>query len=208
MLSGARPGTVVIDMSTIAPGATRRMAAALGERQVRMLDAPVTGGPAGAEAATLTIMVGGEAAVLEEMRPILGRLGRQIVHMGGHGAGQVAKACNQLALLVNAEGVAEALSLGKRCGLDPRVLREALLGGIAQSRVLEIFGARMAERQFDPGMATRLYDKDLNIVLELAREIGQALPAASVVRTHIDEMMARGEGPKDLAALIQILERA
>ncbi len=206
--SGARPGTVVIDMSTIAPQATRRIAAALGERQVRMLDAPVTGGPAGAETATLAIMVGGDRVCLEEVRPILERLGRTIVHMGDHGAGQVAKACNQLALLVTAEGVAEALALGQRYGLDPRALREALLGGIAASRVLEVFGARMAERQFEPGMATRLYDKDLNIVLDLAREAGRTLPAAAVVRTHIDAMMARGDGHKDLAALIETVERA
>ena len=207
VLSGARQGSVVIDMSTIAPQGTRNIAAALAERHVRMLDAPVTGGPAGAEGATLTIMVGGEPAVLDEVRPMLERLGQQIVHMGGHGAGQVAKACNQLALLVNAEGVAEALALGERHGLDPRTLRQALLGGIAASRVLEVFGARMAERQFEPGMATRLYDKDLNIVLDLARDVGRRLPAASVVRTHLDEMIARGEGNKDLAALIQTVER-
>lgn len=207
VLSGARPGTIVIDMSTIAPQATRTMAAALQERQVRMLDAPVTGGPAGAEAATLTIMVGGDAAVLEEARPILECLGRQIVHMGSHGAGQVAKACNQLALLVNAEGAAEALALGERHGLDPRTLRQALLGGIAASRVLDVFGERMAERQFEPGMTTRFYDKDLDIVLDLAREVGRTLPAASVVRTHIDEMIARGDADRDLAALIQIVER-
>ena len=118
VLAGARPGATVIDMSTIAPRPTQRIAAALGAKQVRMLDAPVTGGPAGAEAATLTIMVGGDPAVLEEMRPVLGRLGKQIVHMGGHGAGQIAKACNQLALLVNAQGAAEALALGVRCGLE------------------------------------------------------------------------------------------
>lgn len=207
VLGGAQPGTIVIDMSTIAPQATRRMAERLAARQVRMLDAPVTGGPAGAESATLTIMVGGDAAVLEEVRPILERLGRQIVHMGGHGAGQIAKACNQLALLVNAEGVAEALALGARYGLDPRRLREALLGGIASSRVLDVFGARMAERQFTPGMATRLYDKDLGIVLDLAREAGQPLPAASVVRRHLDRMMADGKAHQDLAALIEIVER-
>jgi 2-hydroxy-3-oxopropionate reductase len=172
-----------------------------------MLDAPVTGGPAGAEAATLTIMVGGDAAVLEEARPILERLGRQIVHMGGNGTGQIAKACNQLALLINAEGVAEALALGTRCGLDPHRLREALLGGIAASRVLDVFGARMADRQFTPGMATRLYDKDLSIVLELAREAGQALPAAAVVRAHLDRMVADGKADQDLAALIDIVER-
>ena len=207
VLDGAKPGTLVIDMSTIAPQATRRMAERLAARQVRMLDAPVTGGPAGAEAATLTIMVGGDAAVLEEARPILERLGRQIVHMGGHGAGQIAKACNQLALLVNAEGAAEALALGARYGLDPRRLREALLGGIASSRVLDVFGARMAAREFTPGMATRLYDKDLGIVLDLAREAGQPLPAASVVRTHLDRMMADGKAHQDLAALIEIVER-
>jgi 2-hydroxy-3-oxopropionate reductase len=207
VIDGAQPGTIVIDMSTIAPEATRRIAERLAARQVRMLDAPVTGGPAGAEAATLTIMVGGDAAVLEEARPILERLGRQIVHMGSHGAGQIAKACNQLALLVNAEGVAEALALGARYGLDPRRLREALLGGIASSRVLDVFGARMAERQFTPGMATRLYDKDLGIVLDLAREAGQPLPAAAVVRRHLDRMMANGKAQQDLAALIETVER-
>jgi 2-hydroxy-3-oxopropionate reductase len=205
VLARAKPGLTVIDMSTIAPQATVRIAAALGEKQVRMLDAPVTGGPAGAEAATLTIMVGGDGSVLDEMRPVLDRLGRQVVHMGGHGAGQIAKACNQLALLVNAEGVAEALALGARCGLNPHTLRQALLGGIAASRVLDVFGERMAQRQFTPGMATRLYDKDLNIVLDLAREAGQQLPAATVVRKHLDDMLARGNADKDLAALIQIV---
>ena len=152
-------------------------------------------------------MVGGDAAVLDEVRPVFEQLGEQTGHMGGHGTGQVAKACNQLALLVNAEGVAEALALGERHGLDPGTLRQALLGGIAASRVLEVFGARMADRQFEPGIATRLYDKDLTIVLDLAREAGRTLPAASVVRKHIDEMIARGEGSRDLAALIETVER-
>ena len=207
VLHGAKPGTIAIDMSTIAPAATQQIAAALADRQVRMLDAPVTGGPSGAIAATLTIMVGGDADVLEQARPLLERLGRNIVHMGGHGAGQIAKACNQLALLVNAEGVAEALALGRRYDLDPRVLRQALLGGIAASRVLEVFGERMAERRFTPGMATRLYDKDLDIVLELARQAGQRLPAASVVREHLDGLMKEGKGDDDLAALIETVER-
>lgn len=205
VLAGAKPGSTAIDMSTIAPQATARIAEALAAKQVRMLDAPVTGGPAGAQAATLTIMVGGDASVLDEMRPVLDRLGRQVVHMGGHGAGQIAKACNQLALLVNAEGVAEALALGARCGLDPHTLRQALLGGIAASRVLDVFGERMAQRRFTPGMATRLYDKDLDIVLDLAREAGQQLPAAIVVRKHLDELVTRGDADKDLAALIQIV---
>lgn len=207
VLSGARPGTVAIDMSTITPAGARRIAAALGAKGVHMLDAPVTGGPAGAEAGTLTIMVGGDAAVLERVRPLLDRLGSKVVHVGPNGAGQIVKACNQLALLVNAEGVAEALSLGQRHGVDPRVVREVLMGGIAASRVLEVFGAKMAERQFTPGMRTRLYDKDLTIALDLAREAGGRLPAAEVVRTHLDELMARGEGERDLATLITLLER-
>jgi 2-hydroxy-3-oxopropionate reductase len=127
--------------------------------------------------------------------------------MGGHGAGQIAKACNQLALLVNAEGAAEALTLGTRCGLDPHTLWQALMGGIAASRVLDVFGERMAQRQFTPGMATRLYDKDLNIVLDLAREAGQQLPAGRVVRRHLDDMVARGHAHNDLAALIEAVER-
>jgi 2-hydroxy-3-oxopropionate reductase len=153
-------------------------------------------------------MVGGDAAVLERMRPVLERMGKQIVHMGGNGAGQTAKACNQLALLVTAEGVAEALSLGVAHGLDPRILRQAMLGGIAASRVMELFGAKMAERNFEPGLESRLYDKDLHIVLGLAREAGRAAPAAAVVRRHLDDMMARGQGRKDLSALIEAVERS
>jgi 2-hydroxy-3-oxopropionate reductase len=206
VIAGARPGTVAIDMSTITPDGARRIGRVLAERGVHMLDAPVTGGPAGAEAGTLTIMVGGDLAVLERMRPILNCLGARVIHVGPSGAGQVVKACNQLALLVNAEGVAEALSLGQRHGVDPRTVREVLMGGIAASRVLDVFGAKMAERQFTPGMQTRLYDKDMTIALDLAKEAGGRLPAAEVVRRHLDELMARGEGERDLATLITLLE--
>lgn len=204
---GARAGSVVIDMSTISPEATRRIASTLQHHEIHMLDAPVTGGPAGAANATLTIMVGGDAGILERVRPVLECLGSKIVHVGPTGAGQIAKACNQLALLVNAEGAAEALALAARLGLDPPVVREVLLGGIAASRVLEVFGARMAERQFEPGIESRLYDKDLNIVLDLARSVGQEVPAASVVRDHLDKIMAAQHGRKDLSILIEIVER-
>jgi len=207
VVHGARPGTIVIDFSTIAPQATRRIAASLAERNIAMLDAPVSGGPAGAEAATLVIMVGGDADVLAKAKPLLDCLGRQIVHMGSHGTGQIAKACNQLALLVNAEGTAEALALGVRYGLDPARVREALLGGIAASRVLEVFGDRMAKRDFKPGMAARLYDKDLGFVLELAREAGLKLPAAAIVRERLDRLVAEGKSTQDLAALIELVER-
>ena len=173
-----------------------------------MLDAPVSGGPVGAETATLVIMVGGDAEVLAKAKPLLERLGRQIVHMGPNGAGQIAKACNQLALLINAEGTAEALALGVRYGLDPAKVREALMGGIAASRVLEVFGDRMAKRDFIPGAAVRLYDKDLGFVLELARDAGLELPAASIVRARLDRLVQEGKSGHDLAALIELVERS
>ncbi len=207
VIHGARPGTIVIDFSTISPQSTRRIAAALAARNIPMLDAPVSGGPVGAETATLVIMVGGDADVLATAKPLLDCLGRQIVHMGSHGTGQIAKACNQLALLVNAEGTAEALALGVRYGLDAGKVREALMGGIAASRVLEVFGDRMAKRDFKPGMAARLYDKDLGFVLELAREAGLELPAAAIVRARLDRLVAEGKSTQDLAALIELVER-
>jgi 3-hydroxyisobutyrate dehydrogenase-like beta-hydroxyacid dehydrogenase len=205
---GARPGTVAIDMSTISPAGTRRVAAALAARGVHMLDAPVTGGVAGAENGTLTIMVGGERPVLDRVRPILDCLGTNIVYMGGPGAGQTAKACNQLALLVTAEGVAEALALARRCGLDPALVRQALLGGVAASRVLDLFGARMLDRQLPPAFPARLYHKDLHIVFDVARDTGQTLPAASVVMQQIDTLMARDQGGHDISVLIELLEQA
>jgi 2-hydroxy-3-oxopropionate reductase len=206
VIDGARPGHVVVDMSTISAAATRRMAAALAGRAVQMLDAPVTGGPAGAEAATLTIMVGGDPAVVKQVEPVLTCLGR-LVHMGGNGAGQTAKACNQLAILVTAEGVAEALTLGVRCGLNPVTLRQALLGGLASSRVLDVFGARMTTREFDSGIETRLYHKDLHTVLDMAHDARQPVPAASLVMRHIDTLMSEQAGRKDLSVLIEVVER-
>jgi 2-hydroxy-3-oxopropionate reductase len=206
--AGARPGTVAIDMSTVSPLAIRRIAAALAARGLHMLDAPVTGGVAGAEHGTLTIMVGGDQAVLERVRPVLTCLGNNIVYMGGSGTGQATKACNQLALLVAAEGVAEALALATRCGLDPSTVRQALLGGMAASRVLDVFGARMVDRQFEPAFPARLYHKDLHIVFDFAHTAGQALPAASVVLQHIDTLMARDQGGQDISVLIELLEEA
>jgi 2-hydroxy-3-oxopropionate reductase len=206
VIHGARPGSIVIDMSTIAAAATRRMAETLTARDVHMIDAPVTGGAAGAEAATLTIMAGGDAAVLKQVEPVLACLGT-VVHMGGHGAGQTAKACNQLALLVTAEAVAEALALGRQCGLDPALLRRALLGGLASSRVLDVFGARMVTREFAAGIETRLYHKDLRTVLDMAQEARQPVPAASLVMNHIDALMNDQAGGKDLSILIEVVEK-
>ncbi len=205
---GARAGTVVVDMATISPLATRRIAQALEARGVEHLDAPVSGGPAGARDATLSIMVGGKHAVFERVLPLFERLGKTIMHMGDHGAGQVTKACNQLALTVAAQGAAEALALARRCGLDPARVREALLGGAAASRVLELFGKRMVERDFGPGIDTRLYHKDVAIVLELAQEAGLPLPAAAVVKQQLNALMGAGDGRADFSVLIRVLERS
>ncbi len=206
VLSSAKPGTIVIDMTTIAPAATRRIAESLAQRGIEMLDAPVSGGPAGAESATLTIMVGGDAHVLEQARPVLQCFGTRILHLGPHGAGQMTKACNQLALLVAAEGVAEALALAAGSGLDPARVRETLLGGLAASRVLELFGERMVERRFQAGIPARLYHKDLGIVLQAARDAGVEMPAGGLVMEHLKKLMERGLGDADLAVLLTLVE--
>jgi 2-hydroxy-3-oxopropionate reductase len=151
-------------------------------------------------------MVGGEARVFERVRPLFECLGKTIVHMGAQGAGQTTKACNQLALLVTAQGTAEALTLARRSGLDPSKVRDVMLGGIASSRVLELFGKRMAERDFEAGIEAGLYHKDLGIVLELAHGLGQGLPAAALVMQQINAMMGSREGGRDLSALIRVVE--
>jgi 2-hydroxy-3-oxopropionate reductase len=207
IIEGARAGAVVVDMATISPLATRRIAAALEARGVDHLDAPVSGGPLGAQGATLAIMVGGKPQVFERVRPLFERLGKTILRMGDHGAGQVTKACNQLALTVTLEGVAEALMLAQRCGVDPAQVREVMLGGVAASRVLEIFGKRMVERDFDNGIDARLYHKDLNIVLDLAHSLGIAAPAAAVTLQQINALIGSGSGNSDFSRMIEVLER-
>ncbi len=203
---GAAPGLVVIDTSTIDPSATRRIAADLAERQVDMLDAPVSGGPHGARDATLSIMVGGDAAVLERFRPVLDAVGAKVRHMGGHGTGQATKACHQLLLLVTAQGVAESLALARRAGLDVGQVREAMLDGMASSRVLDFFGDRMVRRDFAAGIESRLYHKDLDIVLDLAHALGVPLPAGAVTMQFINGLHGRGLGRDDLSSLIRLIE--
>jgi 2-hydroxy-3-oxopropionate reductase len=203
---GAAQGTVVVDMETIAPAVSREVAARLAQKGVEMLDAPVSGGPAGARDATLSIMAGGKAEVFEHVKPLFEHMGKTVVHMGEIGAGQTTKACNQLALLVTAQGAAEALSLARASGLDPAKVRQVLLAGVAGSRVLDLFGGRMVERDFEAGIETRLYHKDLDIVLGLAHGLGQPLPAASLVMQHINALVGRGEARRDLSTLITVLE--
>ena len=205
-IHGAKPGSVLVDMETISPEVARAISRALASRGLDMLDAPVSGGPAGAEQATLSIMVGGAARVFERVRPLFECLGTTVLHMGGAGAGQTTKACNQLALLVTAQGVAEALTLARRNGLDAARVREVMLTGIAGSRVLDLFGKRMAERDFVAGIEARLYHKDLGIVLDLAHALGQGLPAAALVMQQINALVGQGGGHDDLSALLRIVE--
>jgi len=204
---GLRSGGMVVDMATIAPGAARRIAKTLAARGIDYVDAPVSGGPQGARDAALSIMAGGTADAFARARPLLETLGRSLQHMGASGAGQVTKACNQLALCVTAQGVAEALSLAAANGLDPVRVREVMAGGVAASRVLDLFGARMAARDFGPGIDTRFYHKDVGIVLELAEQMGLPLPAAALVKQQINALMGAGQGEQDFSALITVLER-
>ena len=203
---GARTGSVLVDMETISPTVARNVAAALLKKGVEMLDAPVSGGPTGAEQATLAIMAGGKPEVFERIKPLFACLGKTIIRVGDSGAGQITKACNQLLLLVTAQGAAEALALAKRCGVDPATVRDVLMGGIASSRVLEVFGKRMVERNFANGIDTRLYHKDLHIALGLAHEHGAAAPAAAVTMQHINAAIGRGDGASDLSVVIDVLE--
>jgi 2-hydroxy-3-oxopropionate reductase len=208
LAEGAHPGLLVIDMSTIAPTAPREMAATLAARGVDMLDAPVSGGEVGAINATLSIMVGGKADVFTRAKLLLGALGKNIVHVGDHGAGQIAKACNNLVIAVTLEGVAEAFAFAKRNNVDVAKVREALLGGFAASKVLDVHGQRILDRNFAPGFKARLHRKDLNIAIEEAARHGLKLPALSLLAEHLDALVAGGDGELDSSAVVKVLERA
>ena len=208
LAQGMAAGSVLVDMSTIAPGLARDIAARLSGRGVHMLDAPVSGGGVGAEAGTLAIMVGGEAAVLERVRPLFEVLGRTLVHVGGAGAGQVAKACNQMVMVAAIQASAEALRLAAAAGVDVARVREALMGGSAASRVLELFGGRMVARDFNAGVEARLHHKDFGLVAEEAHRHGIAMPVAAVVAQQLNALMAQGWGSDDTSSLLRVLERA
>lgn len=206
LIHGLAAGTVLVDCSTIAPDAARRIAARLAERGIAMLDAPVSGGGQGAIDATLAIMAGGDAAVLERVRPLLDCLGKRIVHVGPNGAGQVAKACNQMIMVAAIEAVAEAMRLATAAGVDAGKVRDALAGGSAGSRVLDVMGKRMVERDFAAGIEARLHHKDFGLVLEAARGAGVPVPLTAVVAQQLNALMAQGWGRDDTASLLRVLE--
>jgi 2-hydroxy-3-oxopropionate reductase len=207
VLAGAAAGSVWIDMSTISPDVTRRLGAAAAERGVEALDAPVSGGPPGAESGTLSIMVGGKQDVFDACLLLLQTMGKTITRVGDLGAGQVTKACNQVVIAATLAGIAEALVLGSKAGVDPALIRQALLGGYADSRLLEVHGQRMIEHAFDPGFFVKLHDKDLHIVLEMARSLSVAVPVSALAAQHFNALVADGDGELDNSAMLKVYER-
>jgi len=207
VLQAAGAGSLVIDMSSIDPAPTREMAAAFAARDVEMIDAPVSGGERGAIDGTLSIMIGGEADAVARAKPIFEVLGTTIVHVGPPGAGQVTKACNQLVVAATIEAVAEALLLAERSGVDPAKVREALLGGFAGSKILEVHGQRMLDRTFDPGFRIRLHRKDARIVEDAAAETGSPIPSFAVVAAQLQRALDDGHGELDHSGLYVELER-
>lgn len=203
---GLPPGGILVDMSTISPATARRIAAALREKGLEMIDAPVSGGDVGAREATLSIMAGGKAEVFEKVLPLLQKMGQNINLVGEHGAGQVAKACNQIVVGLTIAAVAEALVFAKKSGVDPAKVRQALLGGFAQSRVLELHGQRMLERNFTPGGKVRLHKKDTEIAVEAARELGMYLPGNALLSQLWNSVAAMGGLDWDHASIVKCLE--
>jgi 2-hydroxy-3-oxopropionate reductase len=204
--AGLQKGTCVIDMSSIDPIATRRFAARIKEQGCGYVDAPVSGGEVGAKGATLTIMCGADAGLFERMRPLFALMGKNITLVGDVGAGQVAKVANQIIVALNIEAVAEALLFATKAGVDPGKVREALLGGFAASRVLEVHGKRMIDRTFAPGFRIALHQKDLNLALGSARSLGMALPNTASAQQLFSGCVAQGGADWDHSAMVRALE--
>ncbi|MBA7505369.1 2-hydroxy-3-oxopropionate reductase [subsurface metagenome] len=204
---GIRPASIVVDMSSISPIATKEFAKKLGNLGVKMLDAPVSGGQVGAEKGTLSIMVGGNREVFEQVKPYFELMGKNIVQVGeNNGDGQTCKVANQIVVALTIEAVGEALLFASKAGADPRKVREALLGGFAQSRILELHGQRMIERSFDPGFRIRLHQKDLNLALQAARSLGLSLPNTSIAQELFNAVAAQGGSDLDHSAIVLALE--
>jgi 2-hydroxy-3-oxopropionate reductase len=207
ILEGAAPGTIVVDHSTIDPDGARRIADALRVRDIEILDAPVSGGVAGAESGTLAMMVGGRREAFDRCEPLLAANAKRVVYMGPSGAGQVAKACNQICIVVNQLGVAEAVMVAERSGLDVTRLIEVLSGGFAASRILEVQGPKMARRDFEGRIESRLHYKDIVIAGELAARLGIELPASALAEDVLGTLQRAGGAHLDSAAVITVLEK-
>jgi len=208
VLAGAGAGQLLIDMSSVAPAVARAVAEAAATAGADALDAPVSGGDVGARDGTLSIMVGGSAAAFERARPLFDVLGKTVVHMGEAGAGQTAKACNQILVAVTIEAVSEALVLASKAGVDPARLIEVLSGGLAANRVMEVRRRNFLEHDFTPGFKLELHHKDLGIALRTARELGVYLPITAIVDQMLAELSAAGDGGLDHSALLKVIEQA
>ncbi|HEY0284916.1 MAG TPA: NAD(P)-dependent oxidoreductase [Vicinamibacterales bacterium] len=207
IIEGAQPGSVVVDHSTIDPDGARRIAAALNARAIEMIDAPVSGGAAVAEAGVLSIMAGGDEAVLERIRPVLECYGKTIVHIGPNGAGQIAKACNQICTIVNTLGAAEAMLMAERAGIDPAKVKDVLMTGFGASRMLDMQAPKMITRNFEGKVESRLHYKDIHIVLAMAAALGIELPTSAAAAKVLTELQNRGGGKSDTAAVFAVLDK-
>jgi 2-hydroxy-3-oxopropionate reductase len=205
-LAVAGQGKVVVDMSSISPIETKAFAERIASLGAAYLDAPVSGGEVGAKAASLTIMVGGAAAVFERVLPLFQLMGKNITHVGGAGAGQTTKVANQIIVALNIAAVSEALVFASKAGADPAKVRQALMGGFASSRILEVHGERMIKRTFNPGFRIKLHQKDLNLALQGARAMGVALPQTASAAQLMQACAAHGLADMDHSALVRALE--
>jgi 2-hydroxy-3-oxopropionate reductase len=204
---GLSPGKLVIDMSSISPTATRGFAARIGEKGCDYLDAPVSGGEVGAKQASLSIMVGGPRAAFDRAKPLFEAMGKNITLVGAeNGAGQTCKVANQIVVALTIEAVAEALVFASKAGADPAMVRQALMGGLATSRILELHGERMIGRKFEPGFRIKLHQKDLNLALQTGRDLGVALPNTASTQQLFAACVAAGGSDWDHSGLVRALE--
>src|ERR1700709_444530 len=205
--SGLSGGKIVVDMSSISPMATKEFAKKINKLGCDYLDAPVSGGEVGAKAASLTIMVGGPEGAFAKVSPLFELMGKNITLVGGNGDGQTTKVANQIIVALNIQAVAEALLFASKAGADPAKVRQALMGGFAASRVLEVHGERMVKRTFQPGFRIELHQKDLNLALSSARELGVSLPNTAATQELFNSCAANGGAKSDHSAMVKALER-
>ena len=204
---GLSKGKIVIDMSSISPIETKAYAKRINGLGCEYVDAPVSGGEVGAKAASLTIMIGANPATFDKVKPLFELMGKNITLVGGNGDGQTCKVCNQIIVALNIEAVSEALVFAAKAGADPAKVRQALMGGFAASRILEVHGERMIKRTFDPGFRIELHQKDLNLALSNAREMGVALPNTATAQELFNSCSAHGDAASDHSAMVRALER-
>ncbi len=207
VIEGLKRGSLFIDMSTIAPSKAKEIFQLFQQKGIEALDAPVSGGQVGAEAATLSIMAGGNEEAFARALPVFKAMGKNIIHIGDAGAGQTTKACNQIIVGMTIQAVAEAFTLAKKAGVNLEKMRDALLGGFAQSRILDLYGKRIIEKNFKPGFKVKLHRKDMNIVLQAGKEFSVPLYGSALVAAHMDALIAQGNGELDNSALALLYQQ-